>query len=89
LTVSPGLYLLGQTWQHTRGPALIGWVGYDAAFLADQIASLTTSRSDQKPHRRTQLPPRRPHRHPMMLTISTEQAKGPGDAFDCDLIEHR
>jgi putative flavoprotein involved in K+ transport len=48
LTVSPGLYLLGQTWQHTRGSALIGWVGNDAAFLAEQIASLRTSRSDQR-----------------------------------------
>jgi putative flavoprotein involved in K+ transport len=48
LTVSPGLYLLGQTWQHTRGSALIGWVGYDAAFLAHQIASLTTRGSDQR-----------------------------------------
>ena len=47
-TSSPGLYLLGQTWQHTRGSALIGWVGNDAAFLAEQIASLTTSRSDQR-----------------------------------------
>jgi putative flavoprotein involved in K+ transport len=36
---SPGLYLLGQTWQHTRGSALLNWVGNDAAFLAEQIAS--------------------------------------------------
>jgi putative flavoprotein involved in K+ transport len=48
VTVSPGLYLLGQTWQHTRGSALVGWVGNDAAFLAEQIASLTTRRSDQR-----------------------------------------
>jgi putative flavoprotein involved in K+ transport len=41
VTPSPGLYLLGQTWQHTRGSALLGWVGNDAAFLAAQIASLT------------------------------------------------
>jgi putative flavoprotein involved in K+ transport len=41
VTTSPGLYLLGQTWQHTRGSALLGWVGNDAAFLAEQIASPT------------------------------------------------
>jgi putative flavoprotein involved in K+ transport len=38
VTPSPGLYILGQTWQHTRGSALLGWVGRDAAFLAGQIA---------------------------------------------------
>jgi putative flavoprotein involved in K+ transport len=38
VTPSPGLYLLGQTWQHTRGSALLKWVGNDAAFLAEQIA---------------------------------------------------
>jgi putative flavoprotein involved in K+ transport len=37
VTAAPGLYLLGQSWQHTRGSALLGWVGNDAAFLADQI----------------------------------------------------
>ena len=36
---SPGLYTLGRSWQHTRGSALLGWVGNDAAFLAEQIAS--------------------------------------------------
>jgi putative flavoprotein involved in K+ transport len=38
VTPSPGLYMLGQTWQHTRGSALLGWVSRDAAFLAGQIA---------------------------------------------------
>jgi putative flavoprotein involved in K+ transport len=38
VTPSPGLYILGLTWQHTRGSALLGWVGNDAAFLASQIA---------------------------------------------------
>jgi putative flavoprotein involved in K+ transport len=37
LTPSPGLYTLGLTWQHTRGSALLGWVGADAAYLAEQI----------------------------------------------------
>ena len=40
VTPSPGLYMLGLTWQHTRGSALLGWVGSDAAFLAGQISSL-------------------------------------------------
>ncbi len=38
VTPAPGLYMLGRTWQHTRGSALLGWVGSDAAFLASQIA---------------------------------------------------
>ena len=37
VTPSPGLYLLGLPWQHTRGSALLGWVGSDAAFLAEQM----------------------------------------------------
>jgi putative flavoprotein involved in K+ transport len=39
VTPSPGLYMLGLSWQNTRGSALLGWVGGDAAFLAEQIAS--------------------------------------------------
>jgi putative flavoprotein involved in K+ transport len=39
VTPSSGLYMLGLTWQHTRGSALLGWVGRDAAFLAGQILS--------------------------------------------------
>ena len=27
VTPSPGLNLLGLTWQHTRGSALLGWEG--------------------------------------------------------------
>jgi putative flavoprotein involved in K+ transport len=38
VTRSPGLYMLGLTWQHTRGSALLGWVRSDAAFLSGQIA---------------------------------------------------
>jgi putative flavoprotein involved in K+ transport len=41
VTPSPGLYTLGLTWQHTRGSALLGWVGNDAAFLATQIAAMS------------------------------------------------
>jgi putative flavoprotein involved in K+ transport len=37
VTDSPGLYFLGLSWQHTRGSALIGWVGEDAKYIADQI----------------------------------------------------
>jgi putative flavoprotein involved in K+ transport len=39
-TPIPGLYTLGLSWQHTRGSALLGWVGNDAAFLAQQIESM-------------------------------------------------
>jgi len=41
VTPSPGLYMLGLTWQHTRTSALLGWVGSDASYLADQIATQT------------------------------------------------
>jgi putative flavoprotein involved in K+ transport len=40
VTNSPGLYFLGLSWQHTRGSALIGWVGEDAKYIADQIRTL-------------------------------------------------
>lgn len=39
VTESPGLYMLGLTWQYTRTSALLGWVGDDATFVAGQIAS--------------------------------------------------
>ena len=74
VTPSPGLYTLGLTWQHTRGSALLGWVGADAAYLADQITSrdATQQRAEGPPTART----RRRHRHaglavrdgPMSLT---------------------
>jgi putative flavoprotein involved in K+ transport len=37
VTDSPGLYFLGLSWQHTRGSALLGWVGDDAEHIAQQI----------------------------------------------------
>jgi putative flavoprotein involved in K+ transport len=37
VTPAAGLYVLGLGWQHTRGSALIGWVGRDAEFLAGHI----------------------------------------------------
>jgi putative flavoprotein involved in K+ transport len=41
ITPSPGLYTLGRSWQHTRGSALLGWVGNDAAYLAEQLPCAT------------------------------------------------
>jgi len=35
VTEVPGLYFLGLSWQHTRGSALLGFVGEDAAHVAD------------------------------------------------------
>jgi len=49
ITPSPGLYVLGLTWQHTRTSALLGWVRNDAAYLAGQIASRTGERSHPDP----------------------------------------
>jgi putative flavoprotein involved in K+ transport len=48
VTEIPGLYFLGLSWQHTRGSALIGWVGDDAEFIVGEIeaaASLATETS--------------------------------------------
>jgi len=39
VTASPGLYLLGQSWQHTRGSALLGWVKDDAEYIARAISA--------------------------------------------------
>jgi putative flavoprotein involved in K+ transport len=39
VTTSPGLYFLGQLWQHTRGSALLGWVKDDAAHIAEKVAA--------------------------------------------------
>lgn len=38
VTRVPGLHFLGLSWQHTRGSALLGWVGRDAEYLANRIA---------------------------------------------------
>jgi putative flavoprotein involved in K+ transport len=39
VTDVPGLYTLGLQWQYTRGSALLGFIGNDAAFLAQRIAA--------------------------------------------------
>jgi putative flavoprotein involved in K+ transport len=39
VTDAPGLFFIGLTWQYTRGSALIGFVGDDAAFIAGRIGS--------------------------------------------------
>jgi putative flavoprotein involved in K+ transport len=45
VTEVPGLYLVGQSWQHTRGSALLGWVKDDARFIADQIEAFAKAQS--------------------------------------------
>jgi putative flavoprotein involved in K+ transport len=37
VTEAPGLYFLGLSWQHTRGSALLGWVGDDAEHIANRV----------------------------------------------------
>lgn len=44
VTDATGLYFLGLSWQWTRGSALIGWVGADAEFVVDDIASRRQAR---------------------------------------------
>jgi putative flavoprotein involved in K+ transport len=43
VTASPGLYFLGQLWQHTRGSALLGWVKDDAAYIAEKVAGFQST----------------------------------------------
>lgn len=45
VTPTPGLYFLGLSWLHTRGSALLGWVGRDAAYLAAAIAAVHAGES--------------------------------------------
>jgi putative flavoprotein involved in K+ transport len=37
VTDVPGLYFVGLSWQHTRGSALLGFVGEDAEYLAQRV----------------------------------------------------
>jgi putative flavoprotein involved in K+ transport len=37
-TSVPGLWFIGLPWQHSRGSALLGFVGQDAAWVAEQVA---------------------------------------------------
>jgi putative flavoprotein involved in K+ transport len=39
VTAASGLYFVGLPWQHTRGSALLGFVGEDASFVAQAIAA--------------------------------------------------
>jgi putative flavoprotein involved in K+ transport len=47
VTASPGLYFLGQLWQHTRGSALLGWVKDDAAYIAEKVAGFQSTQIGQ------------------------------------------
>jgi putative flavoprotein involved in K+ transport len=44
-TTVSGLWFIGLPWQHTRGSALLGFVGDDAAWVADQVAGHPATRS--------------------------------------------
>lgn len=37
VTPADGLYVIGQTWQHRRGSALLGWVKHDVEFLMERM----------------------------------------------------
>ena len=43
-TAVPGLWFIGLPWQHSRGSALLGFVGDDAAFVAERVASHAPTR---------------------------------------------
>lgn len=38
VTVVDGLFVVGQLWQHSRGSALLGFVGDDAEYVADAVS---------------------------------------------------
>jgi putative flavoprotein involved in K+ transport len=43
VTKIPRVYCLGLSWQHTRGSALLGWVGEDANYIAPSDRDLPRS----------------------------------------------
>ena len=45
VTDTPGLYLLGLSWQHTRGSALLGWVKEDAEYIAGRVGEFLADRA--------------------------------------------
>jgi putative flavoprotein involved in K+ transport len=57
VTDVPGLVFLGLPWQRNRGSALVGWVGRDAALLADHLVDRlpTARRSHRRPVRLPEL----------------------------------
>jgi putative flavoprotein involved in K+ transport len=50
VTDIPGLYLLGLSWQHTRGSALLGWVKEDAEFIAGRVEAAAGHRASTAGH---------------------------------------
>jgi putative flavoprotein involved in K+ transport len=42
-TAVPGLWFIGLPWQHSRGSALLGFVGEDAAWVSSQVAAQHTA----------------------------------------------
>lgn len=62
VTRVPGLHFLGLSWQHTRGSALLGWVGRDAEHLGNHIGTVGRIR-----HTRTQ--PLHPSSHCVGTTL--------------------
>ena len=57
VTDIPGLYVLGLTWQHTRGSALLGFVNDDATYLAGRIAAHRHTTDAVTPGAASSLPP--------------------------------
>lgn len=53
LTAVPGLAFVGLPWQHTRGSALLGFVGHDAAWLAAQLAAVAPVRGQSSTGRQS------------------------------------
>jgi len=50
VTSEPGLYFLGQVWQHTRGSALLGWVKDDADHVFRQMVAFHAGQASSGPH---------------------------------------
>ncbi|HEV8557606.1 MAG TPA: hypothetical protein VGR06_14550 [Actinophytocola sp.] len=69
VTEVPGLYVLGLSWQHTRGSALLGFVHDDAAYLANRITAhgQATTRPLESPGQR------KPRSAPAGVRASTPQ----------------
>ncbi|HQR25545.1 MAG TPA: NAD(P)-binding domain-containing protein [Nocardioides sp.] len=81
-TRASGLWFIGLPWQHTRGSALLGFIGEDAAWVADQVARhVRTPPTQGTPlsphtHARPHVNPRR--RRPAMSTNPTPNPASAG-----------
>jgi putative flavoprotein involved in K+ transport len=73
-TAVPGLWFLGLPWQHSRGSALLGFVGQDAAWTAQQIVSELDRAIDGQHGRRSSAPGQPAAARPRLVETRASQS---------------